>query len=510
MTKFGAIDVGSNAVRLGVFAEEPAGKIIALQTERASIRLGKDVFQDGVVQRETIERLIVAFEGFQKSFEDHKVDAMRAVGTSALRDAKNREDVVEQVFRATGLRIEIISGDEEAALIYRAIGSQVDLGGHRAILVEIGGGSIELSIVEDGNIILSDCLAMGTVRLLQLLEEGRTTPRMFQRLVREYARTISSNLAFDLKSMPFEFCVGTGGNIEELHSLKQRMLGGFSTEPSPEGTLTAAEVEHISTQLQELTFEERVHKLGLREDRADVIVPAAIVFSQILEQAGVSKVIVPRVGLREGVAFDLIDRLSPNITTPRRVGLMAYAAEIGHRFDFNETHGRTVAALSAQLFDQTAELHGLDSSYRLMLELAAMLHDIGQAINYRGHHKHSYYILSETPFIGLSKRERQLVASLARYHRKSAPKPEHESFSTLNAQDRDPVVKLAALLRVADALDRNHNGAVSGISLRDCKSGIKIRLEGDGDFLLERWAVKQKGKLFSEVFKTQIAIEESP
>lgn len=498
----GAIDVGSNALRATVGALDPAGALECRESLRAPVRLGHDTFTDGVIRPETIKRAIDGFKLFRELFDRHNVSRYRAVGTSALRESSNGAEVVHAISSATGLQIELISGEEEGRLVYNAVSSKLDLTQGRSLLVEIGGGSVELSIVDEGSLSHSFCLPLGTVRLLRLLDGNKLSPKVFYRMVRDYAKGADKLLLAELSGRPARALVGTGGNIEELAELAVKLFKAKSTD--------RISVEHLSDivdRLQQLSVDERSKEFGLRPDRADVILPAGIVFLQIARQIGVSSLSVPRVGVRDGLLLDLLREQNGDTAPTRRNAVFSYGLEIGRRYGFEEAHGRAVARHAVSLFDQTKELHELELRFRTILEVAALLHDIGQVVSYQSHHKHSYYLLKETPFVGLTPREQRLVAAIARYHRKSPPKEDHEAFAAVDSADRPALKKLAALIRIADALDRQHTEAVSSFQVLIDGATVRLRLNGEGDLLLEQWALKEKSKLFTTVFGKDLIAE---
>ncbi|MBP9838295.1 MAG: Ppx/GppA family phosphatase [Proteobacteria bacterium] len=503
MIKIGTIDVGSNAIRAAVHELTADQKVRVIDTIRSPIRLGSDVFSKGFITEDTLLRMDLAFDEFKQFFLKHNVNYTKAVGTSALRETKNQSEVIERIFKFTDIKIEIISGEEEARLVYRAVNSKIDLSKGKFLLVEIGGGSIETTIVKNGNIIFSDCVAMGTVRLLELLDNKKFSAKVLGRLMREYARGLENTFNRDFDIGSFDCCIATGGNVEELVSLKKHIAG----DPK-EDCLKVNELSALIELIQPLSLEERISQLNLRKDRADVILPAALVLEVILKHLKIDKLISPKVGVRDGLALEIVDKVNNVIAPTRRAPLLAFTYEFAKRYNYNEQHAKTVALLSLVLFEQLQPIHKLKEEYKILLELAAILHDIGQFINYRGHHKHTYYLIIEASFIGLTTREHQIVATLARYHRKSAPKKDHSCFQALAPEDKDAIKKLAGILRIADALDKNHNSDVETVLTRISDDKIFLCIQGKGDFLLEKWAVTKKSKLFNEVFEKTLVIED--
>jgi exopolyphosphatase/guanosine-5'-triphosphate,3'-diphosphate pyrophosphatase len=255
-----------------------------------------------------------------------------------------------------------------------------------------------------------------------------------------------------------------------------------------------------------MTFEERIQELRLRPDRADVIVPASIVLQTIMRQAGVDQMLIPHVGLKDGLLIDIAQELYDRRNRLHHDQVIASAKQVGRKYAFDEPHATSVAHFAVQLFDETQRLHNLDDESRLLLEVAALLHDIGHFVNATEHHKHTFYLLNATPLIGLSKSQRAIVANVARYHRKSAPSLQHEAYKILPAKDRVIVSKLAALLRLADAFDNEHGGKVTSLTVEYERPRLQITLHGQGDLLLEKWALAKRTPLFEEVFGAKLVI----
>lgn len=270
------------------------------------------------------------------------------------------------------------------------------------------------------------------------------------------------------------------------------------------------DLRRILARLAGMTVEERVRDLGLREDRADVILPAAVIFDRIAELGQAERIRIPRVGVKEGVLLDLVFDYAEHRAHESELDRVtrAGAIAIGRRYRFDEVHARHVAELALSLFDQLADRHGLDETGRRRLETAALLHDIGQFVSYRRHHKHSWYLVTHSELPGLSQRDVRLVALVTRYHRRSEPKDYHEGYQELNNADKVEVQKLAAILRVADALDHEHRRRVRGVELRIKGGRGTLVLSPDQDTLLEQWALKKKSGLFERVYDLKLQIGE--
>jgi exopolyphosphatase / guanosine-5'-triphosphate,3'-diphosphate pyrophosphatase len=501
MPTIAAIDVGTNAMRLVIGSIHADHRIELLENLREPVRLGKDVFATGLLSEETTERAIEAFQKFKGLIDKYGVEHLRAVATSATREALNSDIFIDRIAQATGIDLTAIGGEEEARLIHLAVADRVNLRNKRALLIDIGGGSVEVTLVSDGSILATVSFNMGTVRLLQKLEQERVGEPRFNQLVREYADATRKWLETQIGQYKLDLCIATGGNAEALGDLRKRLFGKDS-----QFVITRQELDALVDTLQGMSYAVRIHELRLRPDRADVIVPASIVLQTIARQAGVEQVLVPNVGLKDGLLLDIVRELYDQQHRLHRDQVLASAMQVGRKYAFDEQHATSVARFALQLFDATQRLHHLDDESRLLLEAAALLHDIGHFVNATEHHKHTFYLLTATPFIGLSKPQRAIVANVARYHRKSPPSPQHEAFKVLPAKDRVIVSKLAVLLRIADALDTEHAGKVTSVSVEYDRPRLLLKLHGQGDLLLEKWALVKRIPLFEEIFGVKVAI----
>jgi len=496
-----AVDVGSNAIRF-VGAEFTGPREYQPLVEiRVPVRLGHDVFLTGRLAQEAMDAAVEAFVVFRRHMEELGINHYRAVATSATRESRNGEEFVRRVRERSGIELEVITGTEEARLGFEAMRSRVPMGEHRWILVDLGGGSVEVSLVDATGILWSESHVMGSVRLLEELQASGEEPGRFQRLMREYAATLQIP-AIAQQWRP-RGVIAAGGNIEAL----ARLTGN---DPSGPGVarLPLASLRSAIDLLGRMSYRQRVDQLGLREDRADVIVPAAMIYERVAALAGADEILVPAVGLKDGVLVDLVDDLVTHQAHEDRKERQAEAGALalGRRYFFDEAHALQVARLAGSLFDQLTRLHRMGPAERRMLAAAAVLHDIGAYVGYKKHHKHSLYLISQSEIPEFTPREIDIVANVARYHRKGVPAPHHEAYTRLPAEDQALVVKLASLLRVADALDREHVQAVREVRARPTRKSVILEVDGTGDLLLERWALRRKGNLFATTFGLPVEI----
>lgn len=507
--RYGVVDVGSNAIRMQVIEVREGGEPHAvLDTRREPVRLGQDVFLTGSIPQTSIQRALESLRSFRAACDRWQVRGIRAVATSALREAANRESIVSRIEKETGIRVEVISGTEEAYLLVRGVEAKVDLTKGRSILVDVGGGSVEVTLVADGEIAVSESYRLGAVRLLEALQHeaaGRKDAG-FLALLDQYVGSLDRRIADRIGSDGIDRFVATGGNIETLGDLAAReapLRTADGVDSLPRKTLA----EWIQ-RLARMSYAERVEELGLAPDRADVVLPAAVVYYRLCEVARVDRLLIPRVGLRDGLVREVVaGHLQTAQAAERRGTVLAGALALARKYHADLAHAEKVRALAVEIFDQTASLHGFGAEERVLLEAAAVLHDIGAFVSAASHHKHSFYLIRSSDLVGLTEAEREIVALASRYHRRSHPKRTHVEYQQRSRDERERVSKIAAILRLADALDREHQTKVAGVSVKLGRKNLDLSLTpanaSDGDLALERWAVHRKGSLFLEVFGLQ-------
>jgi exopolyphosphatase/guanosine-5'-triphosphate,3'-diphosphate pyrophosphatase len=501
MQTIAAIDVGSNAMRIVVGRIIYDGKVEVLENLRLPVRLGQDAFTTGIVSEETTQQAVDAFTRFRKIMDDHKVEKIRAVATSAMRELTNSDLLMDRIARSTGIEIEIISGEEEARLIHLAVSQSVNLNDKHALLIDIGGGSVEVTLSHNGNIISTESYNMGTVRLLEKLSGEKNSVMPFHKLVREYAEAARHRIDREIGSKKIDICIGTGGNIEEMGNLRKKLFKRDSDR-----AISLEELDKLVETLSRMNVEERIRRFKLKPDRADVILPASIVLQMIAHEAKIKEVTIPNIGLKDGVLWDMAYSLQESVHVSPRDQVWASALSLGEKYQFDLEHAKIVAHHAARLFDQSHALHNLGEESKLLLEVAALLHDIGHFINTVDHNKHGYYIMKASPLVGLSEARQNIVANIIQYHRKSTPSFQDDNFKNLPSRDRIVVTELSALMRLADALDVSHTGRVKDIRLEEKRNTWRLVLQGEGDLMLERWTLEKRQRLFQDLFGVKLEI----
>jgi exopolyphosphatase/guanosine-5'-triphosphate,3'-diphosphate pyrophosphatase len=501
MSRFAAVDVGSNAMRLRLVEASAPTELREIASERVAVRLGRDVFLSGKLAPTAIADAVEALKLFRDTMKTHGVEAYRAVATSAVRDAINGDVLVERAAREAGIKLEVIEGVEEARLARVAVTHAVTIGDRRALLVDIGGGSVELTLLTGDLARASVSLPMGTVRVAEaFLERDVAISRERRALLQEYIDRLLAEAPF-LTGLRPSVVIATGGNAEAIALL--------CPAHAPDGAaIDVARMRETTDTLARLTARERCDQYNLRADRADVIVPAMCVLGAVCDRVGATQVVTPGVGLRDGILYELIDRaFSVWDEGGEAAAVEAEAIALGRRYQFDEAHATHVAALAASVFDQLAAVHGLGATERGWLRLAALLHDIGDFVGYESHHKHTYYIVAHSDLMGLTPEAKEIIANVARYHRKAYPDLSHPGFRKLDRRGRNAVRKLSAILRLADAFDREHLTKVREIQTRVNQSKVVLRARGDGDLALSLWTASRKADLFEEVFELEVRVD---
>lgn len=507
MPRFAAIDVGSNAMRLRVVEAQSPEQVREVAAERAPVRLGHDVFLTGRLAPSAALEAVDALKAFRDVMREAGVDGYRAVATSAVREAQNADLLVERAEREAGIKLDVIEGVEEARLVLVAVRHAVKLKGRRALLVDIGGGSVELTLLTDQAPHASVSLPMGTVRLHEaFLEHDAPVSPERRSLLMEYIERSLTEAEFLPGAMP-DLVVATGGNAEAIASL--------CPFPSADGDgIDAAAMRALRDEMAALSPKARRERYTLRGDRADVIVPALFVLSMVADAVGAAHVVTPGVGLKDGILAELVDRAFRVWDVPGAAAeVEAQALALGRKYRFDEAHAKHVAGIALSLFDQCADLHRLGAEERSLLNLAALLHDAGDFVGFDAHHKHTYYLITHSDLMGLSPQDKEVVANVARYHRKSLPDLSHPGFRKLDRRERTVVRKLAALLRVADAFDREHQGKVIDVAVRLTPGRVALRatpdprVADDRAIALERWTALRKADLMEEAFGVEVKVD---
>ncbi len=505
MTKLGVLDIGTNSIHMVLAEVEPDGSYKILDRYKDMTRLGDGTFKTKRLSEAAMARGLEVIRTQTTLARNKGYDRIDAVATSAVREAKNGGDFLEEVARQTGLTIRVVTGHEEARLIYLGVRHSMDLSGDPALIVDVGGGSVELILGHDRAMLQGLSLKLGAIRLKDLFLRRDPPSKSMTRSLREYVEVALRPAVRRLKIKRLGRLVGTSGMIANLAEILHLHRTGRPLPQANMATIDYAELRGLEKQLFAKDFAARIAIPGLDPKRADTLLPASAVLRTLMELIGQETLTVSDHALREGLIYDFIMRHQEGLRTEqeipnlRRRNIMA----LGRRCHFAETHAQHVAMLALRLFDATKPWHGLGEREREWLEYATLLHDIGYMINTRQHHKHAYYLIANSELHGFTPDEVDVIANIARYHRRSLPQAKHQPWKALSASQRKTVERLSALLRIADGLDRSHFSVVRNLQVKLDKKAT-ILLDTTSDAELEVWAAAGRADLFERAFRRPI------
>lgn len=505
MKRIQAIDIGTNSVRSIVVEVPVGGPYRIIDDEREMSRLGRGLDATGTLDDEAVSATTTALRAMMEIGRSLEVEEVRAIATEAVRRASNGAEFIATLERDIGLSVEIISADEEGRLVWLSAAPQTK-GAEFSAVVDIGGGSVEVVQAVESELSSIVSLRLGARVLAErFVTEDPISDDSFKalkRFVRKSLRDAVRPIAPGATRL-----IGSGGTVTSIAALVAGMRG--RRYESVHGVeIARAEVMRLLGSLSHANTAERLSMPGMAADRADIILPGALVLAEIMRLLGVSGVLVNARGIREGI---VIDTLASEGALDPLADPSSAVRDLGQRFRYDRAHADQVTALSLSLFDQLAEKLGLDTSKRGLLEAASLLHDVGYFISYDRHHRHSYHLILHSSMPGYTQRELAVIAATARYHTKALPKRSHDSWASLDPRDRATVRGLAAILRIADGLDRGRAGRVSGVSASDDGETVYLSVSGKGDLGAELYGVEKKKDLFEDAFgrKVQVTAEQT-
>ena len=482
------------------------GGIQVVDEMKAAPRLASGLVESGRLDEDAMIRAIEAIARMATLARQLGAERVEAVATSAVRDASNGEDFVHRVERDTGLRVRVLDGEEEARLSFRSALAHFDLGSGRAVVADIGGGSLELVLSVDGVIDRIASLPLGAVRLTErFLSDGSTRPKVLRALRREVRAQLRPHLPVrDWRGAPL---IGSGGTFTNLAGLYLTRQGIFTARSVHAAKVSRGDVEHLVEMLHSMTPDERREMEGLNADRADIIVAGLAVVAEVMARLEARDVQVSRYGIREGILLEAA-RVRPVIADPGEARERS-VRELAERSHYEEPHATNVQRLALRLFDSLGPRLGAAPAERALLADAALLHDVGYHISYDRHHKHSYHLIVHAELLGVQPADQIVIANVARYHRGAPPKKKHRNYGALDRELRRCVRRLSAILRVADGFDRGHTGAVKSLRVRWLQRALRITPEASdprASLRLECWGAHRKSALLARLAGVPVEI----
>ena len=504
--RLAAVDIGTNSIRLVIAEVQPDGSYRVLDEDREMSRLGRGLYAGGRITEAPFEQSLAALGRMKAIADGFGVLDLRAIATSAVREAVNGPEFVREAWRRTRVRIEVVSGDEEARLAFRSVARHFELDGRLAAIVDIGGGSAEVILAAGGVVEQMFSLPLGAVRLTeQYAKSDPLRPKHWRAL----RGAIDAAIDEGIGKPPFvaEVMIGSGGTFTNLAEMAQAERDGRVTG-ARDYALSRAEVKRLVDRLRETPLEGRRRIPGLNPQRADIIVAGAAVVARLARRLDTQRVLVNDRGVRDGVLLTMIDDLTGG-APPARVAA-ADRMETVRRFAracrSNERHCEHVAKLAGLLFDALRDAYALPPAGKDLLTAAALLHDIGYLIHHEQHHKHAYHLIMHGDLRGFSAREVELIANVARYHRRAFPKKSHPNLVRLDKGERRLVRRLSGILRVADGLDRTHGQLVTGVRCRVGDGWVRLRVTASSDPVIDLEDAKRKAGLLERAFRTELSL----
>ena len=474
------IDIGSNSIRLQV-ARVIDRTYKVVNDHKATVRIGDNVYKTGKFSEEAIDTLLQVLTNIKTIMDSENVEMCRAVATASFREASNGQEVADYIKEKTGIDIEIISGKEEARLMYLAASYYFQMNDCNVLLVDMGGGSTEFSYAEKGCLITSESTPLGCSKLNYEYLQGDIPSQSQIKALRQYLTETLDTILPNAKVTKLICSGGTINNISAIYNKRQN----FSDAAVK--FVDSVFSKHFFNEISGKRLEERLKISGIEPTRADIILSASILVNLLIKRYSLDGFYTLSGGLRAGLTIDVMNKMGIELMFQGGNTDVAYARliETGKKYFFDEKHAEQVTRLSKILFDKLQKLLSLeDGDYRL-LEAAAMLHDTGTHIAYSKHHKHSYYLVMNTELPGFSDDEIAVIANVARYHRRSMPKLSHENYAALSSKAREKVSKLASILRIADGLDRTHSQVIKDINIEIVDDKIHFSLEVDKNYNIE-------------------------
>ncbi len=505
------LDLGTNSVRLLLVRIFPNHTFTTLTQQKEVIRLGEGEFTDQLLQPEAENRATIVCSKFADLARSYGAKEIIAVATSAVREAKNQNEFLRRLRHAANIEMHVISRQEEARLTYLGVVSAVHLDEKKAAFIDIGGGSTELIVGDQRQYRFLGSVNVGAVRLGGVFfpsdETGSVSAERYA-LIQRYVRNASLRTLQQMQKQGWELAFGSSGTIENLTDIAARAL--HNRVRQRDDSLSFNDLQHVIKMLCQRNLKERRQIPGINPERADIIIPGAAILDVLMHDLDIREIrVMSDRGLREGLLVDYLSRsehaeLFQGMSVRERSVL-----QLGHACGFDEKHARHIAELVLQMFDSAkkADLHDLGDHERELLEYAGLLHDIGTFLSYDNHHLHSHYLIRNAELLGFDQSEIALMSVAALFHRKGMPKKKSAAYAALDKHSRYCARILSAFLRIAEGLDRSHNGVIIHSKLRSLKKHAILEAEAIGDAQLEQWGVEDRLYVLEDVLDRPVQVK---
>ena len=501
------IDIGASSIRMAIAEIDSAGSVRILERLVQGVSLGKDTFTNRVIRKSTIEECVRVLRAYQEKLREYQFsehDRVRVVATSAVREAANRLRFLDRVYIATGLTVEPINEAEIARITYLGIQPTLEadpaLASRTTVVAEVGGGTTDVLILRDGDVVHSHNYRLGAIRLRETIKALKSDLSKARSVLESHIdRTLDG--FEEHTDVGRAQIVGLGGDIRfaaSQLSAQEQVVGVRQ--------ISIADLRRFTDELLSANVDRIIQRYHLSLPDAESIGPALLTYLRMADAVGADRILVSDFTLRDAVLHEMASQES-QWTDSFQQQILNSAAELGRRYNINEPHAFHVSRLARQLYRELAGEHRLKNPrYELILRVAAVVHELGLFISSRGYHKHTYYLVMNSEIFGLSPSDLRLVALVARYHRRASPKPTHDSYSALDRRERIVVCKLAAILRVADALDHSNSGHIKNFNCEVQGRQLVISVSDVEDLSLEQLELRMKGQLFEETYGLQVLL----
>ena len=501
------LEVGSTGIRLIVAQTGEDGQWKMLDNAGRPVALGRDVFNSGEISRESLLECLSVLQNFRELLSGWGIapNDVNGIATSALRVARNRDIFIDRVRQETGFRLSVVEGLEENRLMYLGVRFALKqdfppFWRSNSMILEIGGGSTEVMLLQQGQMAAAHSIRLGTI-LIDRRMRLRAGPGLFsERYLRDAVRNTMKMLngEMDMSSVRILVMVGSDARLAAMQ------VGSELNEHSY--CIKRDDFIAFAEKIRDYSIDDCIRKMGMAYSQAEGFIPGILVLKLFLEETGASNIVVPLLSIREGYLIDMALGGNSVFQDEFNSQITASARSLGRKYNFDDAHSRHVAELSMTLFDALTREHGMNQRQRMMLEVAAILHDVGTVIKPSGHHRHGHYIVSNSEIFGLSRDEIGIIANVVRYHRGDPPSEADIEYISLEREHRILVLKMTSILRVADALDRGHSQKIKNLTVERRTSTIALHAEGSYESSLELISLEKKADLFQDVFGYKVVL----
>lgn len=505
--RLAAIDIGTNSVHMIVVRVRPDLSFEVIDREKEMVRLGAGGLDGRKLTQEAMNSALQALSKFERLAKSHQVDEILAAATSATREAENGGEFLAAIGRTTGIRPRIITGTEEARLIHMAAVYGVDTP-KTSVVIDIGGGSVEITRGVGPEVQYARSFKIGVIRLTERFVSSDPLSGRDERKIVKHVAAQTGQYLHRILDAGYDRVIGTSGTILSIGSVASALERGIVPAETRNLRVAAKSIRKFRKAVTELDLEQRLQLPGLDPRRADLTVAGAVLLDTLLRRLKADEITLCDLALREGLVLDYIHQHRRDIARVDRYPDVRRrsAIELGERCNWDAEHSRKVAQLALALFDQTQAIHGLGDREREWLEFGSLLHDIGNHISYEKHHRHSYYLIKNGDLRGFEPEEIEVIALIARYHRRALPARSHIGLADLPKKLQKSVATLASFLRIAETLDRSRNGVVRKVEMRERAGTLRMNVLAVADCELEVWAANRQIGALEKTLKRPIKI----